>query len=362
MCISVSDASRILSFASLILVSATLSLAQPVRYQVSREAASSAGSPVVIVLRDLKGGVEAAVAPSQGGELTSLRVRHRQQWVELIYRAREYGPASGFRGKAPLLWPAVGGQYPVGTKPRGSCVDGEYTVAGRTYTMPCHGFAKTLEWEAVSESADERGARVTVQLQDSPVTRSAYPFAFQLLATYTLTSARLTVSYRVSADTSNSHPMNFSIGNHIAFRVPFLPGTDPGEMLFESPSTRELLRSTIGVLSGEQRDRSFAKPHRLDEFAATTALPLAGYASDVFARLSDPQGVAIHISHKTSFRPAEPLVQFNIFGGPKQGYFSPEPWVGVQNSLNTGQGVITLMPGREWTWTVAITPEFKNGR
>ena len=114
------------------------------RYSVSREPAGGAGSPEVIVLRDNAAGLEAAIAPSQGGELTSLRVRFRGAWVELLYRAREYGPDSGFRGKASFLWPAVGGQYAVGTIPRSSCGDGDYPVGDRRYPMPCHGFAKDL--------------------------------------------------------------------------------------------------------------------------------------------------------------------------------------------------------------------------
>src|ERR1700739_2680824 len=78
------------------------------RYTVYEEDASTPGSPRVIVLRDNTAGVEAAVAPSEGGELTSYRVKFKGQWVELLYRARDYAPGPGFRGKAPLLWPAVG--------------------------------------------------------------------------------------------------------------------------------------------------------------------------------------------------------------------------------------------------------------
>src|SRR5512133_3367586 len=87
------------------------------RYSVSR-------APEVIVLRDDAAGVEAAVSPSHGGELTSLRVRFRGSWTELLYRARDYTDTPGFRGKASFLWPAVGGQYAVGTTPASSCVDG----------------------------------------------------------------------------------------------------------------------------------------------------------------------------------------------------------------------------------------------
>src|ERR1039458_7506187 len=137
------------------------------RYSVTRELASGAGSPQVIVIRDNTAGLEAAIAPSQGGELTSLRVKFKGTWVELLYRARDYGAGTGFRGKASFLWPAVGGQYALGTIPASSCSDGSYAVGDRRYPMPCHGFAKDLPWKESGSAADDGGARVTVELRDS---------------------------------------------------------------------------------------------------------------------------------------------------------------------------------------------------
>ncbi len=52
-----------------------------------------------------------------------------------------------------------------------------------------------------------------------------------------------------------------------------------------------------------------------------------------------------------------PVVLFNLWGDPEAGSFSPEPWVGLQNSLNLQQGLVRLSPGRSWTWTVRIRPE-----
>ena len=336
----------------LLLATATAAMAQ--RYRITRETASGPGSPSIVILHDREAGVRAAVAPAEGGELTGLSVRHKGKWIELIYRARDYTTTSGFRGKASLLWPAVGGQYLPGSAPKGSCADGEYALAGKTYPMPCHGFAKSLPWELVSSSADSSGARATVRLRDSDRTRPAYPFAFELNATYELSRGTLTIAYRLSASERNSQPMIFGIGNHIAFRVPFLEGTDPGSMTFETPSTKVMLRNAQGLISGESADRAFGTPTRLDQFSAVTALPLTGYRGDTFATLTDPQGMSLRISHKTAQWPGEPLVRFNVYGGPKQGYLSPEPWVGLQNSLNSRQGLNSLEPGRDWKWDLEV--------
>src|SRR6266498_4070617 len=75
-----------------------------------RASARLIGPPAgeLVVLHDEKGGLEASICPSQGGELCSLRLRHKGAWTELLYRAADYSPAEGWRGKAPLLWPATG--------------------------------------------------------------------------------------------------------------------------------------------------------------------------------------------------------------------------------------------------------------
>ncbi|HUS05433.1 MAG TPA: SMP-30/gluconolactonase/LRE family protein [Bryobacteraceae bacterium] len=324
------------------------------RYSVADEPAAGPGSPRVVVLRDQAAGVEAAVTPSEGGELSSYRVKFQGQWIELLYHARDYSPGPGFKGKAPLLWPAVGAQYPVGTIPETSCGEGTYAVAGKSYPMPCHGFARSLPWNEVKRSADNSGARVTVQLRDSARTRPLYPFAFQLDASYTLSGGHLTIDYTVASDRSNAEPMKFSIGNHIAFNIPFVKGSNPAEMTFETPSTVQLLRNSRGVLSGEQRPRSFDTPTRLGDFDALVAMPLAGYRSQPYVRLVDPQGVSLRVTQQASSTVAEPLVRFNIFGGPKTGYFSPEPWFGIQNSLNLGRGVVQLAPGESWKWRIEL--------
>ena len=324
------------------------------RYSVSDEPAAGLDSPPVVVLRDNVAGVEAAVAPSEGGELSSYRIQFKGQWIELLYHARDYSPGPGFKGKAPLLWPAVGGQYPLGTVPASSCWDGSYQLAGKTYPMPCHGFARSLPWKEVSRSATANGAQVTLELRDSDRTRPMYPFAFQLDAIYELAGGHLTINYMVAADQSNAEPMIFSIGNHIAFQLPFVKGTDPAAMTFETPSTVQLLRDSHGLVNGEQKPRSFDTPTRLGDFDARVAIPLAGYRSQPYVRLVDPQGISLRISQQASFIPGEPLVRFNIYGGPKSGYLSPEPWLGIQNSLNSGQGLIRLAAGKVWKWRIDL--------
>jgi gluconolactonase len=329
-------------------------LAAQTRYTITDEPSAGPGTPQVVVLRDNIAGVEAAVAPSEGGELSSYRVKLKGEWTEFLYHARDYSDGPGFKGKGPLLWPAVGAQYPVGTVPETSCGPGPYQVAGKTYTMPCHGFARTLAWKEVNRSADKSGARVTVELRESKSTLAAYPFAFQLAATYEVSGGRLTIDYTVGSGASNASEMIFSIGNHIAFKVPFVKGSDPVKMTFETPSTVQRLRNVKGVLSGEEKPRSFQTPEALGSFDARVAIPLSGYRSQPYARLVDPQGVSLRLTQQASSTLPEPLVRFNLFGGPQNGYFCPEPIFGIQNSLNLGQGVVRLQPGKSWKWRLEL--------
>jgi gluconolactonase len=332
---------------------AALPLLAQTRYTISDEPAAWPGSPQVVVMRDAVGGIEAAVTPSKGGELASYRVRVKGEWTEFIYHARDYS-SPGFAGKGPLLWPAVGAQYPVGTVPNTSCGPGTWQSGGKTYNMPCHGFAKNLPWKEVSRSADQSGARVTVELRDSDQTRASYPFAFRVTATYELSGGHLAIDYNIGSSTANAVEMPFSIGNHIAFNLPFVKGTDPGKMTLETPSTFQMVRNKVGVLNGEQKPRSFQTPEALADFDATTALPMAGYRSQPYARLVDPQGVSLRLTQQASSAVGEPLVRFNLYGGPRSGYFCPEPIFGIQNSLNSGQGLVKLEPGKDWKWRLEL--------
>ena len=327
------------------------------RYTIADERASAPDSPRVVVLRDNIAGAEAAIAPSEGGELSSFKVTFKGAQIELLYHARDYDHRIGFQGKGPLLWPAVGGQFPPNTTPRESCGMGSYTLMGRSYAMPCHGFAHTLPWKETARIADSHSARVTLELTATDATRALYPFAFHLDATYELVDGHLTIDYVVKSDSSNTEPMPFSIGNHIAFKVPFLPATDPSKMLFETQNTTQLLRNAAGLLSGKQEERSFYTPEELGSFDARTALPLAGYKSQPFARLIDPEGMTVRLTQTASTALPEPLVRTNVYGGPGEGYFSPEPWFGVQNSLNTGVGLVKIDPGTSWTWRLAVEIE-----
>jgi galactose mutarotase-like enzyme len=330
----------------------------PARFEMTRET-TTAGRPVdLIVLRDLTGGLEAAIAPAEGGELSGFRVKHRNRWNELIYRARDYAETQGWRGKAPFLWPATGRNFAPGVRPDAALdAIGAYDMGGRRYPMPLHGFARQMAWTAMEQTAGPGEASATLLLTDSPETRRYYPFGFRVTAQYRLRDGELGLLYTVTASRQNTGPMWFSIGNHMILNMPFVPESDVRAMTLETPSTVELLKTTEGLPTGESRPRSVSPAVGLAGFDTRTAVSLGGYKGNPWLRLSDPAGLSLTISHEASSLPAGPLVQFNLWGEPLKGFFSPEPWVGLQNSLVLRQGLVSLDAGASWSWRVVLRPE-----
>ena len=314
----------------------------------------------MLVLRDSVGGLEAAVAPAKGGEMASLRVRRGGEWVETLWLARDYSPREGFGGKAPLLWPAVGRSRPADYKTEAAAGDslpaGAWDWRGQRLPMPGHGFARDLPWEVRAAVADASGALVRLGLEDSAWTRERYPFGYRLEVEYALEQGRLQIRYFVRAKEGNRGAMPFSIGNHITFRTPLVEGSDPAQMTLIAPSAVELVKQE-GVPTGEQRARSHANGIPLGDFEVRNAVSLTGWEGDPWVELRDPQGLAVRLEHRASKQPSQPSIQFNVWGDARDGYFSPEPWVGMQNSLNSGHGLIQLEPGEEFRWTVHVAFE-----
>lgn len=284
-------------------------------------------------------------------------MRHDGRDIELIYRARDYSPANGWSGRAPVLWPAVGRNFARGVKPDPGATECSYDWKGRRYEIPIHGFVRTMPWIVERQGIDDNGAYAVLSVRDTPETLRQYPFAFRLSVEYRLSGGELSMRYMVEAGRANREPMFFSIGNHITLRTPFLEGTDPLAMLFESPSAVEYLKDPTTLPSGKKEPRSFLIPVPLREMPTMPAVSLGGYRGEPWMRLADPAGLALVLSHEAERWPAPPVVQFNIWGDPANGFISPEPWVGLQNSFVLRKGLVSLKPGGSWSWTMRLRPE-----
>ena len=315
----------------------------------------AAASPGVQLVRLNAPGspLQAYIAPAHGADLAGLEVRHDGRWSELLYRGLDYRATSGWTGKAPILWPAVGRNF---SKVPGSPADSlGWVLRGKRYPMPIHGFARDQPWRVVRRGVCEGSAFLTLVLSDDDETRRMYPFGFTLTTEYRIWRDALTIRQQVRAHRSNEASMPFSIGNHITFRIPLLAGDDPLATRVSSPATEQVLTDAAGRPTGRSVAVSYARPRLVSSLKPLTPISLSGYrAGQEWVRLEDHSGFALIVSHSEERRPAGTPVLFNLWGDVSRGYFAPEPWVGKQNSLASGDGIISLAPGDVFRWTIEV--------
>ena len=333
----------------------TVMAGEPPRYSLHET--TTAEKIPHIVLRDETSRLEAAVAPTQGGELSGVSVEFQGRWVELLYRGRDYKTASGFRGKASILWPAVGSSVPANATPVNGKIESAYDYQEKRYPMPQHGFARLKPWQVVRTWTSATEAAVELVLKDDAETRAQYPFGFAMHVIYRVTEGRVEIHHEIKAVADNTAPMFFSIGNHIGFAVPLIVGSSAEGVTVESPSRFEYLRGANGAPDGTTRERRFAPSTPLKDMKFMPAMSVGAYDGDPWFRLTDAGGLGVKVSHVAQSTPAPPFVQFNLYGGTAEGFFCPEPFVGLHNSLNTQTGQIELAPGRSWTWLIRVEPE-----
>lgn len=299
--------------------------------------------------------IRAAVAPDQGGELTGFEVHFDGQWQELLYRARDYSNGPGWRGKAPFLWPATGVSYMPGAG------KGHYVLNGNRFPMPAHGFARDQSWAVVGQGEQEDLSSLTLEMVSSAETQKFYPFDFDLRVEYRLAADRLSLVYTVVAAGGNDGPMPFSIGNHVTFRAPLIAGSPAGSLRFYNDFPEQLLRDENNAFSGEIVPSPLRGWHEISELPLRYAVSLGGPLSRAELLVLDPSGLQLRMVHQASEAPSSPLILFNLWADVNEGFFSPEPWLGTQNSLNSGAGLVRLDPGQRWHWQIDIFPSRGDG-
>lgn len=105
---------------------------------------------------------------------------------------------------APVLFPSIGKSN-----------EDAYHHKGTRYEMPHHGFAGEFDFVVLEQSAES----VSLSLSDNPHTLERFPFHFELILHYALTTDGLETTYTVK--NLSEEQLSFSLGAHPAFRVPF---------------------------------------------------------------------------------------------------------------------------------------------
>lgn len=318
-----------------------------------------------LLLTDHHHGLQATIAPAKGAEISSLRVRWQDRWIETLYRANDFTPPPGvWQGRAPFLWPAVGRNY---TSAQLQAImqqgqdarQGSYIHGSQTYPMPIHGFIMNENW-VVKSITTAQGASVTCEWTSSPTTQAFYPFDCALHLTHTLCGGSLTSSLTVTAASTNLEPMFFSCGNHLSFRLPFTDSGHFDEATLTAPTTHRLGLTPQSLLSGAILPLDLTRGQPLSN-PDLHNLVITGFPADnVAVELRDPHSFGFRVAQRDA-SPDGPRTDpahfhFVFYGDRQAGLFCPEPWYGGPNSLNTKQGVVFLPPGEAFVWQMILTP------
>lgn len=134
------------------------------------------------------------------------------------------------RGNKEYIWcgdKGVWGKHSPNLFPLVSRFSGNaYTLDGKTYEMPKHGFAQNLPFAAHAEPN-----KAVFTLCDSEETRRFYPFAFRFTVTYTLTESALSITY--SVQNNDEKTMYYMVGGHTAFATEGGDGLNECALVFD---------------------------------------------------------------------------------------------------------------------------------
>jgi galactose mutarotase-like enzyme len=249
-----------------------------------------------IVLRSA--GANAQVA-RHCAELTSWTIGGR----ELMWS----GDPQHWARSAPILFPVVGASS-----------GGTVNIAGESFAMPQHGFARDSLFDVV-EGAENA---VTLQLTDNEATRRRYPFSFSFSVKYELAGENLSIDFEI--ENIGSGTMPYQLGFHPAFVWPFLAdGKDGHELVFASDEPRPIHRPNAqGLL--KRISRASVTGGRLaisDDLFEQGALVFAD-ADSPFVTFTSPSGARLTIA-------VDGFPHWAVWTKPGAPFLSIEQWTGL---------------------------------
>lgn len=267
-----------------------------------------------------------------GCELTS--VKSKKDGYEFLWQ----GDEKIWYGQSPILFPIVG-----------RLIEDKYSLNGTEYEMPKHGFARKTDWTLLEKDEDS----MSFILSESEDTLKKYPYAFDLIVTFSLEDNKLRVNHAVV--NKNDTVMYFSLGAHPAFNCKIGDTLRFDEKETLSSEKIDLVHSlrlpeTFSVL--DNATDIIITEHIFDE----DALILHGVKSQHISLIKQND------SH---------TVKFDLGGSPYLGiwakpgapYVCIEPWCGVNDSqekkpdLSLKDG-INALPAEDvfnYAWEVELT-------
>ncbi len=245
--------------------------------------------------------------------------------------------------KSPVLFPIIG-----------TLKANTYYFDGKAYQLPRHGFAREMDFTAISQTNES----ILFAIESNAKTFEVFPFGFRFEIGYALFENQLRVTYTVS--NTDNKTIYFSVGGHPAFKVPITEGLNYDDYYLEFNEQENAGRWPIskeGLIE--------SSPVPLIENSNQLKLTKDLFKKDalVFKHLKSNTVVLKSDKDKRS-------IGFDFTGFPFLGIWAAkdadfvciEPWCGIADSVDTEQelikkeGIVALAIAEvfERSWSVVI--------
>ena len=277
--------------------------------------------------------------------MTSITLRAGRAAAEVAFRGSELRAWS--IGGKPLIWSPDTSIWP-DTAPIlfpvvGWTSGGNVRIAGRSYPLGLHGFARTADFALVAQSSDA----VTLELAADAASRALYPFDFHLQADYRLSETELSVALTVG--NRGGTPMPYACGLHPGFCWPFAGGSmTEYRLVFETaedPCVPEISATGLFLPTVRPVPLAGAELALTAELFAREALCFL-HARSRSLSFEHSGGAAINVT-------AEGFPHFALWARPPAPFLSIETWTGhgdpegYVGDLFDKPGMRVLAPGEE---------------
>lgn len=261
------------------------------------------------------------IVPERGAIISSCKLAGQ----EIFYLDRDTlnDSSKNVRGGNPVLFPICG-----------PLAGGTCQINGNAYSMKQHGFARNLPWDVVATQTEEDQASLTLELKSSDATLAQYPFEFSVKLTYRITSSALVIDQKY--ENLSKEKMPFYAGFHPYFLAPEKTAVD---LLVSANEYDDFLTSTNKevekVINFDLAPEINGAFHNVKENSVT------------FGNFGLGKSIEIAFQH--------PYKHIVIWGLRDKPFICVEPWMGLNNSLNTGESVFYLEPNSSLETSVAFS-------
>lgn len=259
------------------------------------------------------------VVPERGGIITGFGVEGEE--TLFINKETLYHAEKNIRGGIPILFP-ISGQLD----------NGEYEWNGKIYHMKNHGVARNNPWEVIATKADEEQASITLRLKSNAETKIEFPFDFELIFTYTLTTEGLDVHQQYM--------------NHSDASMPMYPGFHP----YFKTTHKDLSYITDAKTYLDYNDMAVKEIEgRLDLADKKESFALLDATKKEIAFELPDRKKTISLTYGNEFNY---VVLWTEKG---QDFVCVEPWMALTNELNRKEELVMVKPGETLRTTLNIS-------